>query len=142
MKASASAGRTPAFCGSSPVLTWISTRGRAPAFMPASASARASFSPVQGLDDVEQGHGLVRLVGLQRSDQPQLQIGQGRAPFAPAALRLLHPVFAEHALAGVQGGLDRGFGLLLGNGGQRDIRRVPPRRARCPGDAAAHRVQG
>ena len=48
-----------------PTLSWPSR----------STSARASLVAVQGLDDVEQGHGLGRLVGLQRTDQAQLEAG-------------------------------------------------------------------
>ena len=100
------------------------------------------FGAVQGLDHVEQGKGVIGLVGLQWADQAQFQIRQGFSPFCPAAVRLLNPVLTEHPLAGVQRRLYRRVGLLLGNGGQRDIRSVPPCCAGRFCDAATHRVQG
>ena len=73
-EASASGGRTPAFCGSAPVLTCTNSRGAA---LPRDfrRQSRGDRGPVEGVDDVEQRHRLARLVGLQRADQMQLEIG-------------------------------------------------------------------
>lgn len=73
---------------------------------------------VYGLDHVEKRHGVTRLVGLQRPDQPKLD---ARSPGLPATLGLLHPVFAESPLSGGQHGLDPVIGLLLGHGDQSHI---------------------
>jgi hypothetical protein len=74
---------------------------------------------VDGLDHVEQGDRVPGLVGLQRSDQAQLDIGELGLQCRPFGLRLLDPVFTEHALAGVDGRADRGGVEGLGNGHQR-----------------------
>lgn len=69
------------------------------------------FFAVQRLDDVEQGHRVLSLVGLQRADQAKLQPRQVRQTVGPTAFSLLHPVFAEHPLARGQNGVD-GLGAL------------------------------
>jgi hypothetical protein len=64
--------------------------------------------------------------------------GQGGPAAGPAALRLLHPVLAEDALAGGEGGVD-GLGRLgLGDGGQGDGGRVAADRAGDGVDARPH----
>ena len=57
---------------------------------------------VDRLDHVEQRHRLARLVGLQRPDQMQFYAVIGSPERGPFGLRLLHPVLAEHPLAGVE----------------------------------------
>src|SRR5690606_26778864 len=54
---------------------------------------------VHALDDVEQGDGLLRLVGLEGTYQVQLYVRILRAKRGPFRLRLLHAVLAEDALA-------------------------------------------
>ena len=54
---------------------------------------------VDGVDGVEQGDGILRLVGLQRADQVQLDSRRFQAQRRPFAHRLLHPVLAEDPLA-------------------------------------------
>ena len=44
----------------------------------------------------------LRLVGLQRADQMQLDVGKACLQRRPFALRLLHAVLAEDALAGLE----------------------------------------
>lgn len=92
---------------------------------------------IQRLDDIEQGDGVRRLVGLQRADQPQFQVGKPRDPGGPTRLRLLHPIFAEHPLAGRQYGVDRVGALSLGYGGQGDVMGIAPGRATGGVDAGA-----
>ena len=78
------------------------------------------------MDGVEQRHRFLGLVGLQRADQVQRQavvLGQKRRPFG---LRLLHAVFAEHALAGGDRRLDRLGRKRLRHRDQRHLRRVAP----------------
>ena len=55
---------------------------------------------VDRLDDVEQRHRIRHLVGLQRSDEMQLDIAMGRLERRPFRACLLHPVFPERPLAG------------------------------------------
>ncbi len=55
---------------------------------------------VDRLDDIEQRYGFLGLVGLQRADQMQLDVGKFCLQRGPFALRLLHAVLAEDALAG------------------------------------------
>ena len=81
--ASASSGSTPAFCGSAPVL--ISTNSSGLPALPGDLLGQrlAQARPVDGVDGVEQRHRLLRLVGLQRPDQVQLDAGMPRLA-APA----------------------------------------------------------
>ena len=94
--------------------------------------------PVQGLDHLEQGHGLPRLVGLQRPDQPQLQPRRLRLAGGPALLSLLHPVLPEHPLPGGQHRGDTLPSLLLGDRRQGHIRGVAPGGPGGRGDARQH----
>ena len=73
---------------------------------------------IQRFDDVKQGAGVFRLVGLKRSDEAQLQIRVGCTAIAPASLRLLHPVFTKNALAGGQHGVNPLIRLNFGDGDQ------------------------
>jgi len=69
--------------------------------------------PVDGVDGVEQLDRLLGLVGLQRADQMQFDLGKFGFQRRPFGLRLLHAVLAEAALAGLQNGNDRrGFERL------------------------------
>ena len=78
---------------------------------------------VDRLDDVEQGHGVARLVGLQRPDQVQLEIGIFRLERGEFLLGLLHAVLAEHALADLEQ-LAHALGAVgLGDGDQGDVGR-------------------
>ena len=62
---------------------------------------------VDRLHNVEKRHGLFCLVGLQRSDQMKFQIRKFRLQRRPFALRLLHTVLAEDAVAGLDDRTDR-----------------------------------
>ncbi len=96
------------------------------------------LGPVDALNDVEQRHRFLRLVGLQRADQVQFEIRPYRLQRRELALRLLHAVLAEHALAGPQQRLDLVRAMGLGHRHQGHRRRlVAPRRAAGGGDALA-----
>ena len=82
-KATASRGAMPAFCGSSPILTWTKSRGVRPCLRDLLGQRGGDLLAVDRLDDVEQRHRLARLVGLQRPDQMQLDVGIV-VPSAPA----------------------------------------------------------
>ena len=68
---------------------------------------RGEARPVDRMDGIEQRHRLSRLVRLQRADQMQFEIAVAGAQRRPLGLGFLHPVFAEHALAGGNDRLDR-----------------------------------
>ena len=74
---------------------------------------------IDRLDDVEQRHCLLRLVGLQRSDQMQFDIGKFGLEDRPFRLGLLHPVFAEDAVAGFEQRPDGSGFESLGDGDER-----------------------
>ena len=69
------AGSTPAFCGSSPVFTWTNKLRAFAAFVALCRQRLGQPGAVQCLDAVEQRHRFFHLVGLQRPDQMQFQIG-------------------------------------------------------------------
>ena len=68
-------GAMPAFCSSSPILTCTKQGSLRPARSHFCRQHAGEFLAIDGLDDVEQRHRLARLVGLQRPDQVQLDIG-------------------------------------------------------------------
>ncbi len=57
---------------------------------------------VDGLDHIEHRQRLLDLVGLQRADQMQLDAVELLFQARPFGFGLLHPVFTEHPLAGLQ----------------------------------------
>ena len=71
------------------------------------------------MNGVEQGHGLLCLVGLQRPDQVQGDARIGRNQCWPLRLGFLHAILAENALSGRDYGHDR---LGLERFGHRDQR--------------------
>ena len=75
-KPSASPAAMPAFCASSPVLTWTKSRRRLPCFCDLVGQLpRRACRGRRVWIDVEERHRLARLVGLQRPDQMQLEPG-------------------------------------------------------------------
>ena len=144
MKASASSGRTPAFCGSPPVLTSTNRRGRLPARVDLARERGGDFLAVDGFDDVEGLDRLARLVALQWPDQMKLdrlaERGGAGAQIPPLGDRLLHPVLAE---AGLAGDRDRRPDLVggkgLGYGDELDRFRRPAAVARPPRDRLPQR---
>ncbi len=95
--------------------------------------------PIQGLDRVEEADREPHLVGLERAYQTQLQ---ARAPAAPPIDCFLDPVFTEDALPARDNGGDRLAALLLGDGGQSDVRGIPPSLSGRPADARQDGVAG
>ncbi len=93
---------------------------------------------VDRLDHIEQRHRFLRLVGLQRADQMQLDIGKFGLQSGPFALRFLHAVFAEHALPGLDDRPDLVGIEGLRHGDQRHRAGRPFRFALRRGDLAAH----
>ena len=89
------------------------------------------------MDAIEQRHRLIRLVRLQPADEVQFDIGVRGAQIGPLGLRLLHPVLAEHALAGVNQRQDRLGALGLADRDQGDVGGRAPRGLAHTGDAGA-----
>jgi hypothetical protein len=93
---------------------------------------RGDLVAVDRLDDVEQLNRLLRLVGLQRPDEMQLDVGMVRLEVRPLPRRLLHPVLAEHAVAGVEHRRYIGLPEGLRHGNQPDSAgRAAGRHRRC-----------
>ena len=111
MKASASAGSTPAFRGSSPVLTSMKQPDAPPWTRHLAPERLGELRAVQRLDDVKQRDRLLDLVGLQRADQMKFDAGVPGLEIAEFSRRLLHTVLAEQALASGEGG-GNGIGTM------------------------------
>ena len=75
-----------------------------------------------------------RLVGLQRADQVQLEVGILGLQRGELLLRLLHAVLAEYALAHVQKLAHPVGAMGLGDGDQGDGSRIAAGRARRGGN--------
>src|SRR5579859_2775858 len=88
--------------------------------------------PIHRLDDVEEVERGANLVGLQGSDQPELEAGPARV--GPSSGRLLDAVLSEYGLARREHRLDRRPRLLFGNRRQGDIGGSPTRGDRRRGD--------
>jgi len=89
------AGQKPRFLGFSPC---IDLHEKPRQFLPPSralTSARASFSSIERLDDIEESESFLKLVGLQGSDEMQIDIRVFRLESRPFADRLLHAVFVQ-----------------------------------------------
>lgn len=69
--------------------------------------------PVDGFNDVKQGDGFGRLVGLQGTNQAEFDFRVRRFQRRPFRLCLLDPVLAEHAVAGVESFAKLSLALLL-----------------------------
>ena len=102
-----SSGKTPAFCGSAPVLTWTRRRSRPALLRHLGGDRRGDLVAVDGVDRIEQRHGLRRLVGLERADQVEVEVREVGAERRPLALGFLDAVLAEHPLAGLDHRQDR-----------------------------------
>ncbi len=98
------------------------------------AQFAGEFLPVQNLDHIEQGHSVFSLVGLKRTDQPELKVGMVLAARNPVFLSFLDAIFAENALAAAQGLVNALIRLTLADGGQRHRRRIAAMRLAACGD--------
>ena len=86
----------------------------------------AQAGPVNGMNGVKQRHRFLGLVGLQRSDQMQLDAGMRGHQRRPFVLGLLHAIFAEDVLAGGYHRLDGLDGESLRHRHQFDIGGITP----------------
>ncbi len=91
---------------------------------------------IDGLDDVEQSDRIACLVGLQRSDQVQLEVGIFQLQCGEFLLGFLHAILAEHALPGIEQLTHPIRAMGLGNGDQGNVARRSAGRLRRVGDAA------
>ncbi len=96
------------------------------------------FGPVDGFYDVEQRDGFLDLIGLQRTDEMQNQVGVFRLEDGEFGRRLLHAVFSKNPLSGQQRLADRVRVMRLADRDQRDGTRVAPCRHGRLGDPAPH----
>lgn len=84
------------------------------------SKGRHQSRPIQRMDNLKANDSVAGLVGLQRTDQMQLEI----ISVAPPRLRLLNAVFTEDALSFFEDGGNLWPGLLFGYGDQRDRVRI------------------
>ena len=119
-KTGSSSARIPAFCGSSPVLTWMNSCGLRSVLVDLGGKLAGQAHAVQGVDGVEQSTAALGLVGLQRPDHVQFHAGVTGPPVWPLFLCLLHVVFAKDALPRVQHGRHTVLRLHLADRDQRD----------------------
>lgn len=126
----------PPFCSSAPMLTWTKQGACHPALSIALASA-VTRGTIERVDAVEQGHRLIRLVGLELADKVEFDFRAALAQRRPLGGHFLHPVFAEHALAGFDQRQDRGRLVGLADRDQRHFLALPLRDPRGLGDAGA-----
>ena len=82
-----------------PVLISTNSSGCLSCFCDFLGQRLAQAGAIDRMDGVEQRHRFLRLVGLQRADQVQLEVRMLLAQRRPFRLGLLHAVLAEHALA-------------------------------------------
>ena len=89
------------------------------------------------MDAVEQPHRFFRLVRLQLANEMQFDFAVRIAQFGPFLCRLLHPVFAENALARRDQRGDALRRMRLADRHKRDVPGPPPRKSGGGGDAGA-----
>ena len=97
--------------------------------------------PVDRLDGVEQAHRLLDLVGLERADEVEAEIGVALPERRIFGLRLLHAVLAEEALAGIERRGGGACGVGFRHGDERDSAGIAPGRECCGGDARLDRAE-
>ena len=96
----------------------------APDFFGDAGDGAGQFGAVDGVNGVEKLHRGAGLVGLQRADQVKLDIVEFLTEGGPFALRFLHAVFAEDAVAFIEDGFDAVERLNLADGDECDVFRV------------------
>ena len=90
--------------------------------------------PVERMDAIKQRDRILGLVRLQLADQMQFGIAKTIAQLRPFVLRLLHAVFAKHAVAHLKQGRDPIGGMGFADRDQGDILRLAPRGFAHPRD--------
>lgn len=88
------------------------------------AQFAGEFLPVQNLDHIEQGDSVFSLVGLKRTDQPELKVRMVLAARNPVFLSFLDAIFAENTLAAAEGLVKALIRLTFTDGGERHHRRI------------------
>ena len=71
------------------------------------------FRAVQRMNGVEQRHRFTHLIGLQGTDQMQVDIGELGFQLRPFRFGFLNPVLSENAVAGLQRRQDCGRGVAF-----------------------------
>ena len=115
----------------------IAARQRLPLGALGDQRARQLF-PIDGLDHVEEGDRVGDLVGLQRTDEVELEIGKALLQRRIFPGRLLHAVFAEQAMAGAERRLDAIGPVRLADRDQRHRRGIASHRGGGGRDAPAN----
>ena len=87
------------------------------------------------MDAVKQRDGLICLVRLQLADEVERYVRMHLTQRGPFFRRLLHPVFAKHALACLDQRGDVCGGVGLADGDQSDVAGLAPGEAGGGGDA-------
>lgn len=82
------------------------------------------FLPVQNFDHIEKAHSVFCLVGLKRTNQPELKVGMVLSARNPVFLSFLNPIFAENAMAAAQGLVNALIRLTFADGGERHRGRI------------------
>ena len=89
------------------------------------------------MDAVKQGHGIVRLVGLQLAHMMQFDAWMSLDQRRPLGLGFLHPVFPEDALPGLDQRRDAFRRVSLADGDKSDLVHLAPGDPGGGGDAIA-----
>ena len=142
MKASASAGITPPFCGSSPVLTCTRRRGARPCSGDLLRQRRRERIAGRACGSRRRAATASRaLFDCSGPDQVELDARVALAQARPLRLRLLDVVLAEDPLPGLEHRLDRFGRKGFRHRDQCDPGRVAPEIPRRAGDLGPHLVQ-
>jgi len=93
------------------------------------------------MDEVEQRHGLVSLVGLELTDEVERNVRPLFPKRRPSGLRLLHPVLTEMPLARFEERHNRLGWMSFRHSDQRDVIRFAPGELRRFGNGIANALQ-
>jgi hypothetical protein len=96
---------------------------------------------IEGFDHIKQGKGIRDLVGLERANQMQFNIGVALTKVRPFSGSFLNPIFTKHAMAGLKRRRDRVNTVTLANSDQCYRLRITARGFRRPHDARTDRGQ-
>ena len=136
-KSASSPGFTPAFCGSSPVLTCTNSSGRRPCRAISCAIARAIFG--RSMEWIASNNSTASRALFDCNGPIRCSATSGKgAQRRPLRLRLLHAVFPEHAMARLQHGDDHLRIERLRHDDELHRRRVAARARSRRGDPRPH----